>query len=170
MDNGHLTDDQIQEILDARALHSGPILPLHLGACARCRERLESFRRLYAGLDGDPGFVLPASFAADVLAKIPASPPPLWQRPAVKVALAAGAGAALLAGLLIFVDMRPLANGALQVLATLKRAFPPLADQGRQLLAWLGGNARPFLIGGLGLFGASLADHLLRRQLLHRPR
>ena len=63
MNNGHLTDDQIQEILDARVLHSGPILPLHLGTCARCRERLESFRRLYAGLAADPGFVLPPSFA-----------------------------------------------------------------------------------------------------------
>jgi hypothetical protein len=170
MDNGHLTDDQIQEILDARVLHSGPVVPLHLGTCARCRGRLESFRRLYAGLDADPGFVLPAAFADDVLAKIPAPPPLLWQRPAVKIALASSAGAALLAGLLIFVDMRPLANGALQVLAALKRSLLPLAGQGRQLLAWLGGNARPFLVGGLGLLGASLADHLLRRQLLHRPR
>lgn len=170
MDNEHLTDDQIQEILDARVLHSGPILPLHLGTCGRCRERLESFRRLYAGLDGDPGFVLPAAFADDVLAKITATPPLLWQRPVVKMALAASAGAAMVAGLLIFVDMRPLANGALQVLAALKRALLPLASQGRQLLAWLGGNAKPFLIGGLGLLGASLADHFLRRQLLHRPR
>jgi hypothetical protein len=170
MDNGHLTDDQIQEILDARMLHSGPVLPLHLGTCARCRERLESFRRLYAGLDGDPGFVLPDAFAAAVLAKIPASPPLPWQRPAVKIVLAASAGAAMVAGLLIFVDMRPLANGALQVLAALKRALLPLAGQAQQLLAWLGGNAKPFLIGGLGLFGASLADHFLRRQLQHRTR
>jgi hypothetical protein len=170
MDNGHLTDDQIQEILDARVLHSGPILPLHLGTCARCRERLESFRRLYAGLEADPGFVFPPSFADAVLAKIPASPPHLWQRPAVKILLAASAGAAMVAGLLIFVDMRPLANGGLQVLATLKAAILPLGNVVKQLSLWLGGSVKPFLLGGLGLFGASLADHFLRRQLLHHPR
>lgn len=168
MDNGHLTDERIQEILDARVLHSGPVLPLHLGTCACCRERQESFRRLYAGLAGDPGFVLPAAFAAAVLAKIPASPPLLWQRPAVKIALAASAGAAMLGGLLIFVDMRPLANSALQVLAALKSALLPLGGQAQQLLAWLGGSAKPFLIGGLGLFMASIIERLLQQQKLRQ--
>ena len=170
MDNGHLTDERIQEILDAQMLHSGPILPLHLGTCARCRERLESFRRLYAGLAGDPGFVLPPSFADAVLAKIPDSQAPIWQRPVVKRILIAGAGAAMVTGLLVFVDMRLLANGGLQVLAALKATFLPLGGQMQQLLLWLGGSAKPFLLGGLGLFGASLADHFLRRQLLNHPR
>ena len=88
----------------------------------------------------------------------------------MKIALIASAAAAMVAGLLIFVDMRPLANGALQVLAALKAAFLPLGGQVQQLLAWLGGSARPLLLGGLGLLSASLADHFLRRQLLHRPR
>ncbi|HEX7503090.1 MAG TPA: hypothetical protein VF451_06690 [Acidobacteriota bacterium] len=168
MDNGHLTDEQFQEILDARVLLSGPILPLHLGTCAHCRKRLESFRRLYAGLAGDPGFVLSPSFADAVLGKIPAASPLLWQRPAVKIALAASSGAAMLAGLLIFVDMRPLASGALQVLAGLKSAFLPLGGQAQQLLARLGGSARPFLLGGLGLFIASIIERLLQQQKLRQ--
>lgn len=168
MENGHLTDERIQEILDAEILHSGLILPLHLGTCPRCRERLESFRRLYAGLEADPGFVFPPSFTDAVLAKIPAPPPLLWQRPAVKIALAASAGAAMLAGLLIFFDMRPLANGGLQVLAALKAAFLPLGGQMKQLLLWLGGSAKPFLLGGLGLFMASIIERLLQQQKLRQ--
>jgi len=164
MNNGHLNNEQLQEILDARMLHSGPILPLHLGTCTRCQERLESFRQLYAGLAADPGFALPASFADSVLAKIPASQPLFWQRPAAKIILAASACAAMLAGLLIFVDMRPLANSALQVLATLKTAFLPLGGQAKQLLLWLGGSAKLFLLGGLGLLSALVIDRILLRQ------
>jgi hypothetical protein len=167
MNNGHLTDEQIQEILDARMLHSGLILPLHLGTCTRCQKRLESFRQLYACLAAEPVFVLPSSFADSVLAKIPAVRPPLWRRPAVKITLTAGAGVAMLTGLLIFVDMRPLANGSLQVLTTLKAAFLPLGGQMNQLLTrLLGGSAMPFLLGGLGLFTAFIIDRILLRQTM----
>jgi hypothetical protein len=71
---------------------------------------------------------------------------------------------------LIIVGTHPLAHGSLRVLAALKSALLPLGGQMKPLLAWLGGSAKPFLLGGLGLLSASLADHFLRRQLLHRPR
>jgi hypothetical protein len=166
MNNGHLNDEQLQEILDARVLHSGPILPLHLGTCARCQERLESFRQLYAGLAADPGFVLSPSFADSVLEKVPAARPFFWQRPAAKTTLALSACVAAMAGLFVFVDMRPLANSALQVLAPLKTAFLPLGGQMLHLLVWLGGSAKPFLLGGLGLSSAFIIDRILRRQTM----
>jgi len=166
MNNGHLTDEQIQEILDARMLHSGLILPLHLGTCTHCQKRLESFRQLYACLAAEPVFVLPPSFADSILARIPAVRPPLWRRPAVKIILTAGAGVAMLTGLLIFVDMRPLANGFLHVLATLKAAFLPLGGQMKQLLTRLGDSVMPFLLGGLGLFTAFVIDRILLRQTM----
>lgn len=166
MNNQHLSDEQLQEILDAHMLQSGPILPLHLGTCASCQKRLDSFRHLYAGLSADPGFALPANFADSVLDKIPAFRPPYWERPAAKIAAALGAAAVILAGLLIFVNMRPLADGSLQVFATLKAAFLPIGEQMMQVFSWMGGNAKPFLIGGLGLFAASLLDRLLRHQFL----
>jgi len=168
MNNGHLTDEQIQEILDARMFHSGPILPMHLGTCASCQKRLESFRQLYACLAADPGFALPPAFADSVLDKIPASRPLFWERPAVKTILTISACAAAMTGLLIFVNMRPLANGALQVFATLKTAFLSLSGQMKQLFVWLGGNAKPFILGGLGLSSAALIERMLLRQTLRR--
>jgi hypothetical protein len=167
MNNDHLTDEQLQEILDARMLHSGPILPLHLGTCASCQRRLESFQQLYAGLADDPGFTLPPAFADSVLEKIPASRLFFWQRTAVKIVLAIAACAVTLTGLLIYGNMRPLANGALQVFASFKTAFLPLSGQLKQLSFMLDGAAKPFLLGGLGLFSAYIVDRILLRQAAH---
>jgi hypothetical protein len=168
MNHEHLTDKQIQEMLDARIYHSGPILPMHLGTCASCQKRLESFRRLYAGLAADPGFALPPAFADSVLAKIPVSRPLFWQRPVGKIFLTASVCAAAMTGLLIFIDMRPLASGTLQVLTTLKTAFLPLGSQVQRLLVRLDSSAKPFILGGLGLSIAALVDRLLQRQALRR--
>ncbi|MBU4268070.1 MAG: hypothetical protein KJ808_04390 [Acidobacteria bacterium] len=147
-------------------LQAGSILPLHLGTCASCQKRLDSFRQLYAGLAADPGFALPPAFADSVLDKISASRPVFWERPAAKIAMAIGAAAVILASLLIFMDMKPLANGTLQVFDTLKTAFLPLGDQMKQLFFWVGGNAKPFVLGGLGLFIASLVDRFLIHQVM----
>ncbi len=102
MSNEHLTDEQIQNILDSRMLKAGSILPLHLGTCASCQKRLDSFRQLYAGLAADPGFALPPAFADSVLDKISASRPVFWERPAAKIAMAIGTAAVILAGLAHF--------------------------------------------------------------------
>jgi len=164
MKNGHLTDEQLQEILDTGILHSGPILSMHLGTCASCQKRLEAFQQLYAALATDPGFALAPTFADSVLDRIPTFRPLFWQRPAAKIALAITASAITLAGLLIFVNMRPLANGALQVFEIFKTAFFPLAAQMKQLFLWMGGNAKPFLYGGFGLFSAFIVERILLRQ------
>ena len=76
MNNGHLRDDQIQEILDKMVLEPDRPLPAHVHACATCREKFEQYRRLYAGLAADPGFILPPSFADTLLQRIPALRPP----------------------------------------------------------------------------------------------
>lgn len=80
--------------------------------------------------------------------------------------MAIGASAVILAGLLIFVNMRPLANGTLQVFDTLKTAFLPLGGQIKQLFFWVGGSAKPFILGGLGLLSASLVDRFLIHQVM----
>lgn len=168
MNRDHLTDDQLQEILDARMLHAGSVLPLHLGACAACRRRLESFERLYAGLEADPGFALSPAFADSVLDRLPGQRPLVWQRPAVRAALTAAAAAVLLSALLLFVDMKPLAGGAGRVYGSFKAAFLAMESQMKQLLAWLGASAKPMLLGGLGLVIASVIERLLQQQKLRQ--
>jgi len=36
----------------------------------------------------------------------------------------------------------------------------------KQLFVWLGGNAKPFILGGLGLFNAFVIDRILLRQIV----
>jgi hypothetical protein len=164
MNHEHLTDDQLQEILDARMLHAGSILPLHLGACAGCQKRLESFERLYDGLAADPGFVLPPAFADSVLDGLPCQRPLVWQRPATRIALLVAAAAVILSALLLLVDMSPLLKGVARISGSFKAAFLAVDGQMKQLLAWLGVSAKPLLLGGLGLVSALVLDRVQLRQ------
>ena len=170
MNHEHLSDDQIQEILDAPLLKSGQILSMHLGTCASCQKRLESFQQLYASLAADPGFVLPPVFADSVLDKIPVSRPVFWARPAVRISLAISALTLVLAGLFVFVDMKPLAGQATRMANSLADAFRPLLAQFQHLFAKLHGSAGVFMLGGLGLLSAAFFDHILKQQTLHRSR
>jgi hypothetical protein len=169
MDNEHMSDERIQEILDARALSQAVFLPWHLKTCRRCQERYRHFQRLYENLAVDPGFTLPPGFADSVLERIPAHRPALFQNRLVPVALACGAGALMVAGLALFVDLKPLASGSLRIADSLLSAFRPLARPFREFFSWLSGSAKLFVYAGLGLLAASLVDQFLRRQLQHHP-
>lgn len=161
MNKEHLTDDRIQEILDAQAPGAAPFLPWHLKTCRRCRERFEEYRRLYTGLAADPGFSLPPGFADSVLAEIPAARASLFMDPAAWIG---GAGALALLVLALFVDWRPLADGSARIWVAGGQAFRPVAEGFHGIASGLGGPARPFLAGGLGLLGAALVERVLRRQ------
>jgi hypothetical protein len=170
MSNGHLPDDQIQEILDNLKFGQNQTMPPHLHACPSCRVRFEQFRTLYAGLAADPGFNLPPAFADSLLQRIPAARPAFWSRPAVRISLAVSAGALVLAGVFIMVDIKPLAGQLLRMAAATAAAFRPLPAQFQQLFAKLNNNAGLFILGGLGLLSAAFFDQLLQRQALHRNR
>ncbi|MCX6558150.1 MAG: hypothetical protein NTW95_12105 [Candidatus Aminicenantes bacterium] len=170
MTNEHLRDEQIQEILDHMVLQPGQILPPHLRACPSCRERFAQYRRLYAGLAVDPGFALPPAFADSVLKKFPSSRPVFWQRPAMRIFLAASASALVLTGLVLFVPMKPLAAATARIFNSFAAAFRPLPAQFRQLLASLNADAGLFILGGLGLLGAAVFDHILQQRVLRRSR
>jgi hypothetical protein len=170
MTSEHLPDDRIQEILDDMALQPGRPLPAHVRACPSCRERLEQYRRLYAGLAADPGFALPPAFADNLLKKIPALRPVFWRRPAMLIFLAVSVSALVLTGLAVFVPMKPLAADTARIFNSFAAAFRPLPAQFRQLLSGLNSSVGLFLLGGLGLLGAAVFDHILQRQFVHRNR
>ncbi len=170
MSNEHLSDEQIQEILDTQAFGGAPFLPWHLKVCRHCQDRYSSFQQLYEGLAVDPGFTLPPHFADSVLDKIPAHRPAFHKSRLFPVTLAWGAATLILSGLLIFVNLKPLADGSLHIYDSLLLAFQPLVVQFRELFSWFGGSAKLFIYGGLGLLSASLVDQVLRRKLLQRPR
>jgi len=168
MTNKHLNDEQIQESLDSMVFGPEQSLALHLETCAPCRERLEQYRQLYAGLAADPGFALPPTFADSIIKKLPVSRPVFWARPKIRIFLAISACALVLAGILIFVDMKPLTDAPIGIFKALILAFRPLAAQFQQLLGKAGNNARLFILCGLGLLSAAFFDHILQRQTLRR--
>lgn len=170
MTNEHLSDDRIQEILDELALRPGRPLPTHVFACPYCRERVDQYQLLYAGLAADPGFTLPPTFADSVLKKIPTLRPVFWRRPAVLVSLVAGGSALVLVGLAMTVNLKPVSVGAVRIVDSFAAAFRPLPAQFRQLLSGLNASFGLFLLGGLGLLAAAFFDQLLKRQFLHRSR
>ena len=170
MTTGHLNDGQIQEILDNMVFGPGQSLAPHLETCAFCRERFELYKQLYAGLAVDPGFALPPTFADSILKKLPVSRSVFWTRPAVRIFLAVGAFALVLAGLFIFVNMKPLTDDVIRIFNTMAAAFRPLPTQFQQLFAKLNGYAGLFILGGLGLLSAAFFDQFLQRQTLHRSR
>jgi hypothetical protein len=167
MNNDHLTDERIQEILDAQAPGDAPFLPWHAKTCRRCRERFQEFQRLYAGLAADPGFALPPGFADSVLARIPASRISPFRDPVICIG---ATGTMALLVLALFVDWKPLAAGSTWIWASLGQAFGPLAEKFHGLFSGLGAAAKPFLSGIFGLLGASLVERLLRRRPLPHGR
>ncbi|MBN2398846.1 MAG: hypothetical protein JXI33_00735 [Candidatus Aminicenantes bacterium] len=168
MNSQHLHDDQIQEILDNMVLEAGQFLPEHVKDCASCRERFEQYQKIYTGLAADPGFVLPPAFADSVLLKIPSPRPAFWARPAVWIPGAAGVLTLVLAALLMFINMKPLAVQFGRYAAAIAVAFQPLLSQFRHWFAMLNGYPHVFILGGLGLLSAFFFDRILQRQAWRR--
>ncbi|MBN2346751.1 MAG: hypothetical protein JXO51_10220 [Candidatus Aminicenantes bacterium] len=164
MNNEHLSDEQIMEILDDRSRSGIPFLPWHLRTCCRCAERYRAFQRLYEGLAADPGFDLPPAFVDALLDRIPEIHSAPTRKRSLGLALGGGAGALAVLGLMALADWRPTAAATLEVLRTLGRILGPLPDRILDFLAHLNGGAEPFLLGGAALLGAALLDRLLRRR------
>jgi len=162
MSDEHVTDERIQEILDAQAPGDAIFLPWHAKTCRPCRERFREYQRLYAGLAVDPGYVLPPGFADSVLAKIPAPRASLFRDPVIWIS---GTGAAALLLLALVIGWRPLAAGAVWTWDSLHQVFAPLTARFLGLFSGLGTAARPLFPGISGLLGAILVERFLRRRL-----
>lgn len=68
----HLSDERLQALLDGQ-LPEGDAARAreHLAACVRCETRMETWRGLYAELDGLPALTPSAGFAERVLGELP---------------------------------------------------------------------------------------------------
>lgn len=170
MTNGHVLDEQIQEILDDPSSGAARSHNPHLQICTFCQERFEQYRQLYAGLAADPGFILPPAFADSILNKMPAAGPAFLMRPLTQAFLAAGAFIMVLVATFMFVDMKPLTADVSRIFNSTVAAFRPLPAQFQQLLGKLGDHAGLFVLGGFSLLGAAFFDQILQGQILRRSR
>lgn len=71
MNDRHLTDEQIQMLLDGAAAESVSLRE-HVRSCPQCIGRYEEYRRLYTVLAEMPEPALAPDFAARVLTRLPA--------------------------------------------------------------------------------------------------
>lgn len=67
----HLTDDQLNEILDGSIFDNSMIR--HIDTCTDCRARLEDLRSVFVALESLPEVQPPRDLTSSVLAKLPAS-------------------------------------------------------------------------------------------------
>ncbi len=72
MTDRHLTEEQLQDYLDGALAESDPVIR-HLDDCPRCRQALQSYRRLYDALELEPARELSPDFADKVVARLPES-------------------------------------------------------------------------------------------------
>ena len=66
----HLTDEEIQNILDRNASSENLILRNHLKKCKICQNKLEEYQLLYSGLKKDPGFELSRNFEKSIISRL----------------------------------------------------------------------------------------------------
>jgi hypothetical protein len=163
MSEEHLTDERVQEILDAQAPGDVLFLPWHAKTCRPCRERFREYQRLYSRLAVDPGFALPPGFADSVLARIPDPRVSLFRDPAICIG---GAGVAALLLLALFIAWQPLAAGAVWTWNASQQLFAPLTTRLLGHFSGLAAAARPLLPGICGLLAAMLVERFLRRRLM----
>jgi hypothetical protein len=162
MNGEHISDERIQEMLDARRGDSEARRDRHLALCPLCRERLDSYARLYDRLEADPGAGPAPGFADSVLGRL--------SRPGRAMATVtplhvAGAALALAFWLLaLLLDWRPLLEAWGTTGEELAGIFRVMGGFFGRLTSMLSGAAAPFVVGGIGLLGTSLLDRVLRRR------
>jgi anti-sigma factor RsiW len=69
----HLTDEQIQRYLDGDMSRDSDAA-YHLQHCPACQRQLQSYRKVYEGLQQDVGFELAPGFAESVMTRLAAAP------------------------------------------------------------------------------------------------
>lgn len=70
MEHKHLTDEEIQDLLDKHDSKQDIERKHHLKNCQICQESLKQYRTLYVELERAPGFTLPKNFEKSVVSKV----------------------------------------------------------------------------------------------------
>ncbi len=70
MAHRHLTDEEIQNILDKNYLPENSVLKEHLKGCKICQNKVQEYQTLYSELKKDPGFKLPRNFKRLVISRL----------------------------------------------------------------------------------------------------
>jgi len=99
----HLTDEELQEILDRKHELAESDVNSHLDTCEVCQERLKLYENVYAELASDEGFHLSEDFSAKVADRVGLVPSEPFLQKHLQLILGIASLAALaLASILLF--------------------------------------------------------------------
>ena len=130
MNSKHLSDEEIQNFLDNSQNTGRSETESHLSSCRACREAVEAYRTVFAGLRSKPQDLLSVEFTDTVMATLPEK-----SRPgrAYGILSAAGLAVILIAGLFItqqYIDLAPVGKTVAQsLMPTIDIQAPELLDR-----------------------------------------
>lgn len=168
----HLTDNQLQEILDGNIAPNDPLM-VHLDDCAQCREALAFYKTLGTELGMEIEINLSPDFADQVMAQLPPeiSPTPTKAFPRFVIRdrmVVFAAFAALLATAIYFLNPATL----LKAFGGIKPAIDPsnspwLSTIGDYFAAW---NINPVMVvmAALAIITIGVLDQIIIRHRKQR--
>lgn len=163
MSTEHLTDDEIQEILDDNKPLQSSDIHTHLEGCDLCQDTLKHYQNLYSALETDPGFKLPRDFARSVAAKLNLEPSSPFSFPMTEIIIIVAGVLLALAAAVYFVDMKPILNAFSKI--TLPRIgldnayLTPI----KNLLSGLNGSLILLPFAGLALIAVAVFDRIIHK-------
>ncbi len=162
----HLTDEDIQNILDRNSSQQKGDLEHHLETCKICQDHLRQYQSLYVELEKEPGFKLPRSFAKSIISKLTTQKTaPLVSPETVFVVLGILLG---LGTTFYLVDMKPVVEIvrriALPKIIIETAFFGPM----KNLLSNLDTNLSLLLSAGLVMFTVATIDRIILKLKHHK--
>ena len=160
----HISDEQIQEYLDAGCPAEGEV-STHIASCGDCREEVGQYKALYRALNHDSKISLPDQFAGSTMAKIRAIDQPEVAADHDSLWLWITAVASCLAAFWFLLG-RERVNKALSTGFSwdLPKEVPWFLKAVQEMYAQAPGTVSMLVWAGLLLLGVALVDKLLQRR------
>lgn len=161
----HLTDEDIQNILDGNSPQQGD-LEHHLETCKICQNHLRQYQSLYVGLKEEPEFKLPRSFAKSIISKLTTQKTALFASPEiifVVLGVLLGLGTTL-----YLVDMKPVVEIVRRITFSRTAFETAVFDPMKNLLSNLNTNLSLLLSAGLVMFTVAAIDRIILKLKHHK--
>ncbi|KPK88651.1 hypothetical protein AMJ80_10810 [bacterium SM23_31] len=147
----HLLDSDFQDYLDGNCPPNDNFIRKHLKTCEMCRRRLEQYNILYAGLNKEIAWVLPDSFADNLIAELPDRTAPLkavYKFLSSEVFLTFAGIAAALGAVLYYIDFQVFMQFFYDIFK-LEFDFTPLREEFTNIITLLNLPGLSFLLSGV---------------------
>ena len=168
MAHQHLTEDDIQNILDNNSSEYGPDRLKHLEICNKCQTMVGHYKHLYKGLSVEPEYALSKNFIKSVMDKVfPNSIKPFLSPPA-EIALIVTTLILALTAMFIFVDFKPIVQSITRIVLPEFTYETKILQPIRDLFATFnrGFTMIPFAL--LALFFVAVLDRFIHKIKRHK--